>query len=77
LSNNQEGEDMGFFKRDNARIYYEDVGQGEPIIANHGLSEDGNYWSETGITKKLADRYRVVSMDMRAHGRTERHIRIG
>jgi len=61
---------MAFFKRDNARIYYEDVGQGEPIITNHGLSEDGNYWSETGITRKLAERYRVVSMDMRAHGRT-------
>lgn len=61
---------MAFFKRDNARIYYEDVGQGEPIIANHGLSEDCNYWSESGITSKLANRYRVVSMDMRAHGRT-------
>ncbi len=61
---------MAFFKRDNARIYYEDIGQGEPIITNHGLSEDCNYWSETGIASKLAARYRVVSMDMRAHGRT-------
>jgi len=61
---------MAFFKRDNVRIYYEDIGQGEPIITNHGLSEDCNYWRETGITSKLAGRYRVVSMDMRAHGRT-------
>ena len=62
---------MAFFKRDNTHIYYEDVGRGEPILTNHGLSEDGNYWSETGIASKLAERYRVVSIDMRAHGRTK------
>lgn len=61
---------MAFFENGNARIYYQDVGQGEAIMTNHGLSEDCNYWSDTGITAKLAERYRVISMDMRAHGRT-------
>ena len=61
---------MAYFDSDNARIYYEDVGQGEPIITTHGLSADANYWSESGVTASLAERYRVVSMDMRAHGRT-------
>lgn len=61
---------MAWFETNNARIYYEDVGEGEPIIANHGLAEDFGYWSETGVTAKLAERYRVISMDMRAHGHT-------
>lgn len=61
---------MPFFERDNVKIYYEDVGKGEAIISNHGLSEDGNYWSETGVTEKLAENYRMISMDMRGHGRT-------
>ncbi|MGA3085251.1 MAG: alpha/beta hydrolase [Thermodesulfobacteriota bacterium] len=61
---------MPWFERGNVRLYYEDVGQGEPIITNHGLSEDSGYWSETGITAKLAEQYRVISMDMRGHGRT-------
>lgn len=61
---------MPYFERDNVKIYYEDVGSGEPIIANHGLSEDTTYWSDTGVTEKLAEKYRVISMDMRAHGRT-------
>lgn len=61
---------MAWFERGNARFYYEDAGRGKPIISNHGLMEDGNYWSETGITAKLAERYRVISMDMRGHGRT-------
>ncbi|KKL46976.1 hypothetical protein LCGC14_2340160, partial [marine sediment metagenome] len=44
---------MPFFDNKNVRLYYEDVGEGEPIISNHGLSEDGNYWSDTGVTEEL------------------------
>ncbi|KKN81343.1 hypothetical protein LCGC14_0320900 [marine sediment metagenome] len=61
---------MPYFKKDNVKIYYEDVGKGEPIIANHGLSENTIYWSESGVTSKLSEKYRMISMDMRAHGRT-------
>jgi len=61
---------MAYFEHGKAKIYYEDVGQGEPILVNHGLSEDTGYWSETGITAALTERYRVVSIDMRGHGRT-------
>jgi pimeloyl-ACP methyl ester carboxylesterase len=61
---------MAYFEHGNARIYYEDVGEGEPILVNHGLSEDTGYWSDTGVTAALAERYRVVSIDMRGHGRT-------
>jgi len=61
---------MAYFQNGKARIYYEDVGKGDPIIANHGLSEDTTYWSEAGVTAALAEKYRVISIDMRGHGRT-------
>jgi len=61
---------MPWFERGNLRLYYEDVGEGEPILTNHGLMEDCGYWSETGVTAKLAEHYRVISIDMRGHGRT-------
>jgi len=61
---------MPYFQKDNLKLYYEDVGEGEPIIANHGLMEDVTYWSETGVTAELAKKYRMISMDMRGHGRT-------
>jgi len=64
------GPKMPYFARGHVKIYYEDVGEGEAIITNHGLMEDGTYWSETGITARLAEQYRVISMDMRGHGRT-------
>ncbi len=61
---------MPYFEKENLKLYYEDVGKGEPIIANHGLSENTIYWSESGVTAKLGEKYRVISIDMRAHGRT-------
>lgn len=61
---------MPYFKKENVQIYYEDIGQGVPIIATHGLMEDGRYWSETGVTAKITEKYRMIPLDMRAHGRT-------
>ena len=61
---------MAYFQNGNAKIYYEDVGQGEPIFTNHGVAEDASYWSEPGVTAALAEQYRVISIDMRGHGRT-------
>jgi len=59
---------MATFSRGTARLYYEDHGQGEAIIAVHGLIENTTYWKE--IAGLLAGRYRFIAMDMRAHGRT-------
>ena len=61
---------MPWMERGNARIYYEESGSGEPIITTHGVAENGGYWSETGVTQRLAEHHRVISMDMRAHGQT-------
>ncbi len=59
---------MAFFTRDNASIYYEESGRGEPVIAVHGLIENTLYWE--GIAEELAESCRFIAMDMRAHGRT-------
>ncbi len=63
---------MPFLTRGNARIYYEEVGHGDPVILIHGLVENASYWSICGVAGRLADsNFRVISMDMRGHGRTE------
>jgi pimeloyl-ACP methyl ester carboxylesterase len=56
---------------DNAIIHYEEIGSGEPIILIHGFTVDSGYWTETGVAPRLAERHRVVLMDMRGHGRSE------
>ena len=61
---------MPYFIRGNARIYYEDIGRGDPVIMVHGLVENTTYWSLLGITGMLADTCRAIPIDMRGHGRT-------
>lgn len=61
---------MPYFKNGNLKTYYEETGKGDPIITNHGVREDGGYWRVGGVTAALAGKYRVISMDMRCHGRT-------
>ena len=60
---------MPFFTRDNAKIYFEDDGWGEAIIAVHGLLENTTYWKD--IVNDISQKYRFIPMDMRGHGKTE------
>ena len=48
------------------KIYYSDAGEGEPVILVHGYLETSEIWS--GFGKKLAAKYRVISIDLPGHG---------
>ena len=59
---------MAFFSRGNTRIYYEDRGAGEPVIAVHGLTGNTRYWKF--VEGEISARHRFIPMDMRGHSRT-------
>jgi pimeloyl-ACP methyl ester carboxylesterase len=50
-------------------INYQAQGQGETIVLIHGLGANLAFWY-LGIAKLLATRYRVISYDLRGHGRS-------
>ena len=50
-------------------IYYHEQGAGFPVVMTHGLGDCAELWSP--LAEALADRYRVVSWDMRGHYRSE------
>jgi len=50
-------------------IYYQEQGDGFPVVLTHGLGDCAELWSP--LAGALADRYRVVSWDMRGHYRSE------
>ena len=50
-------------------IYYQEHGSGYPVVLTHGLGDCAELWSP--LAEALADRYRVVSWDMRGHYRSE------
>ena len=63
---------MPYLDRPGGTIFFDDTGGGGcPVITTHGFIENGTYWSRSGVTDALVDNgYRVVSMDLRGHGRS-------
>jgi non-heme chloroperoxidase len=53
------------------RIYYEDHGQGAPVLLVHGYLLDGHSW-EKQETALLAAGYRVITYDRRGFGASSR-----
>ena len=49
-------------------IDYQDTGRGWPILLTHGHMSSRVAWN--GQHQALADRYRVISWDIRGHGQT-------
>ena len=62
-----------FFDSNGVRIHYVDQGSGPPVVLLHGFS--GNLdasWVETGVLPKLATDYRVIALDYRGHGQSDK-----
>jgi pimeloyl-ACP methyl ester carboxylesterase len=53
------------------RIWYAEFGHGEPVILLHGGLANANYWGNQ--VRALQDRYQVIVMDSRGHGRSTRN----
>jgi pimeloyl-ACP methyl ester carboxylesterase len=55
------------------RIHYTDDGRGEPVVLIHGWGVDLKWcWEEPGIIDALRERYRVIALDNRGHGRSDK-----
>ncbi|MFV2195149.1 alpha/beta fold hydrolase [Nocardiopsis sp. LOL_012] len=54
---------------DGTRIRYDSLGKGEPLLLVHGQSLDRTMWD--GVAEELADRYRVVRVDLRGTGESD------
>jgi 3-oxoadipate enol-lactonase len=50
--------------------FYHDYGSGQPIVVLHGATADHQVWAEQ--LQPLADDYRVITYDLRGHGKTGR-----
>jgi pimeloyl-ACP methyl ester carboxylesterase len=61
---------LPYLRQDGVTLFYEDVGSGSAVITTHGLLENSTYWSLPGVTARLSLHHRVISLDMRGHGRT-------
>jgi pimeloyl-ACP methyl ester carboxylesterase len=62
-----------FATKDGVKIHYMVVGKGTPVILIHGYtgSAEGN-WFRNGVADALAKTNRVVAIDCRNHGRSDK-----
>jgi pimeloyl-ACP methyl ester carboxylesterase len=63
---------MPFTNNDGVRIYYEVEGSGPALLLAHGLGSSGEDWRELGYAEQLSDRYRVIMVDGRGHGKSDK-----
>ncbi|HIJ94593.1 MAG TPA: alpha/beta fold hydrolase [Desulfuromonadales bacterium] len=60
---------MPFFEnRHHEALWYEDTGAGIPLVFLHGWCMSSSVWVEQ--LKRLADGFRVITPDLRGHGRS-------
>lgn len=61
------------FDSDGVRLAFTDEGDGAPVVLLHGFAVTANLnWRWPGITEVLTREHRVVSVDMRGHGRSDK-----
>jgi pimeloyl-ACP methyl ester carboxylesterase len=63
---------MPFATNDGLKIHYEVEGRGEPLVLYHGLTGSGERWRDTGYTAGLGDSYRLILIDARGHGKSDK-----
>ncbi len=62
-----------FFDSAGVRIHYTINGQGDPVILIHGLGLSvATNWTQPGTISALADAYRVIAIDNRGHGQSDK-----
>ena len=65
---------MQKFNSAGVEIAFSDEGQGAPVLLIHGFASNGRVnWQATGWTKVLLEAgYRVIAIDNRGHGESEK-----
>jgi pimeloyl-ACP methyl ester carboxylesterase len=60
-----------YFDSNGCKIHYLDQGEGEPVLLIHGFTMNANtQWAP--IIRELKDQYRVIAIDNRGHGRSDK-----
>ena len=60
---------MELFRYKNADIYFTSRGSGRVVVLLHGFLENSSMWDE--VIADLSSMYRVISIDLLGHGKTE------
>ncbi len=60
------------FEVDGVRLHYLSIGEGTPVVLVHGYTSSAASWVNNGIAALLAQHYRVLVLDARGHGESDK-----
>jgi pimeloyl-ACP methyl ester carboxylesterase len=63
---------MPYASNHGVRIHYEVEGDGPPLVLLHGTADGLQGWRETGFVDGLKDDHRLVLIDQRGHGQSDK-----
>lgn len=61
---------MSYFTHNGCQLHYEEYGHGAPVVLVHGLGSSTRDWEYQ--IPDLAAQYRVIALDVRGHGRSDK-----
>ena len=62
----------GFFDSNGTKIHYVEEGAGAPILLVHGRGGEAANWVSRGVIGDLMKDYRVIALDLRGHGKSDK-----
>lgn len=65
---------MPFANNNGIQIFYQEHGTGPTVILHHGIGQTGDTWHLTGLVEALSPSFRLVLMDVRGHGRSDKPL---
>lgn len=63
---------MPYVQNGAVRIHYETIGEGRPLVLHHGFARSLAVWRELGYVERLAIGRRVILLDARGHGKSDK-----
>jgi pimeloyl-ACP methyl ester carboxylesterase len=63
---------MPYVNNQGVRIYFEVKGEGPPLVLHHGTLGNSRDWTSFGYAADLARDHRLIIMDARGHGRSDK-----
>ncbi len=63
---------MPYASNKGVQIHYEVAGEGRPLVLLHGFGVSGDAWRTGGHVAALSDKFQVITVDARGHGRSDK-----
>ena len=61
-----------YFDAGGVRLRYVEQGKGDPVVLVHGFTNTADIWWASGIAQDLARDHRVIALDLRGHGKSDK-----